>query len=454
MRWIALLPPTAPELLPAHAQELQGLQELLGWHALRFSPRVCLQDEAVLVEVSGSTRLFGGLGRLAKQLSSFVYEPNSPPALVLRAQGATSLIALGRLRASRAGPAGLRLPADALPLGTLTLAAAHLGVLERVGCRTWGDLRRLPRAGVARRFGQPLLDALDQAYGEQPESHRWLSLPEVFEARLELHALVENASALLFAAQRLLARLQAWLVARGSGLLALRLVWHLDPRRNGPSTGELVIRTAEASQNMAHASRLIAEHLAHVTLPSPAHSLSLHSLEVAPLVSSSHSLLIQEHKRGDSLAQLTERLSARLGPRQVLRWQPRATHVPERMQRWVTAQTNAQAQGSRSAATPKQQLQQLQPDALLPSWLLATPLKLAVRQDRPLCPGQLSLLVGPQRMEASGWAASGLAMADPLGEKSAMRDYFIAVNEEACLLWIYRERLERASGWYLHGVFV
>ncbi|HYW57237.1 MAG TPA: DNA polymerase Y family protein [Polaromonas sp.] len=448
MRWIALLPPTAPELLPAEARELQ---ELLAWHALRFSPRVCLQDEAVLVEVSGSTRLFGGLGKLAKQLSSFVYEQNSPPSLIPRAQGATSLIAIGRLRASLTAPGGLRLPADVLPLGTLTAARAHLGVLERVGCRTWGDLRRLPRAGVARRFGQPLLDALDQAYGEQPESHRWLSLPEVFEAKLELHALVENAGALLFAAQRLLARLQAWLVARGSGLLALRLVWHLDPRRNGPTTGELVVRTAEASQDMAHASRLIAEHLAHATLPSPAHSLSLHSLEVAPLVSSSHSLLIQEHKRGDSLAQLTERLSARLGPRQVLRWQARATHVPERMQRWIAAQ------GSRSVGTSKQPLQQfsqLQPDALLPSWLLATPLKLAVRQDRPLCPGPLNLLAGPQRLETSGWAACGLALAEPLGEQAAMRDYFIAVNEEACLLWIYRERLARASGWYLHGVFV
>ncbi len=162
------------------------------------------------------------------------------------------------------------------------------------------------------------------------------------------------------------------------------------------------------------------------------------------MASASHSLLMQEHKRGDSLAQLTERLSARLGPKQVLRWQARATHVPERMQRWVAAQ------GSRSAAM---QQQRLQPEALMPSWLLDTPLKLAVQQDRPLCPGQLSLLAGPQRLETSGWAASSLALTQPQGEGAAMRDYFIAINEEACLLWIYRERLARASGWYLHGVF-
>ena len=440
MRWIALLPPSAPELLPGQ------VQELLAWHALRFSPRVCLLDEAVLVEVSGSVRLFGGLGSLAKQLASFTCEQNGLPAPIQRAQGATSLIAIGRLRTSLNLASALRCPADALPLTALTAAGPHLGVLKRVGCRHWGDLRRLPRAGVARRFGQPLLDALDQAYGEQPESLRWLSLPEVFEARLELNALVENAGALLFAAQRLLTRLQAWLVARGSGLLALRLVWHLDPRRNGPATGERVIRMAEAAQNMGHASRLIAEHLAHVRLPAPVHSLSLSSLETVPLASGSHSLLMQEHKRGDSLAQLIERLSARLGPAQVVRWQPCATHVPERMQRWVAAL------GSRSvcAATAAQQLQA---DALLPTWLLDTPLKLAVSQDRPLYPGLLTLLAGPQRLETSGWAAYSLASAAPQGESAVLRDYFIAVNEQASLLWIYRERLARSSGWYLHGIF-
>ena len=437
MRWIALLPPATLEAAAAQ------LQEQLAWHALRFSPRVCALDEAVLLEVSGSLRLFGGLGPLVQQLTQFQFEENQAPALLRRAQGATSLIALGRLRASLQQADALRWPADRLPLSALSAAAPHLAVLERVGCRNWGDVRRLPRAGVARRFGPQLLDALDQAYGEQPESLRWLSLPEVFEARLELNALVENANALLFSAQRLLTRLQSWLVARGSGLLAFKLVWHLDPRRGQAASGELVVRMAEAAQDLAHAGRLLAEQLAQLRLPAPVHSLSLLSLELAPLAKVSHGLLQQEGKRGDSLGQLVERLSARLGPAQVLRWQPCASHVPERMQRWVSAQ----AQSSRVSAAA------VQPDALLPAWLLETPLKLALSQDRPLCPGRLSLLAGPQRLETSGWAGSNLALAAPQGEPAALRDYFIASNEQGSLLWIYRERLARASGWYLHGIF-
>lgn len=437
MRWIALLPP--PE-----RQAGQTQQELV-WHAMRFSPRVCLLDEAVLVEVSGSERLFGGLRPLLKQLLQF--DPASDHACVVlrHAQGGSALTAVGRLRASLLEPAALRWPADQLPLRVLRAANTHLAVLERVGCRRWGDLRRLPRAGVARRFGQPLLDALDQAYGEQTESHCWLRLPEVFEARLELQALVENAAALLFAAQRLLHKLQAWLLARSSGVLALKLVWFLDPRRHGAASGELVIRMAEAAQTMSHVSRLLAEQLAHVCLPAPVHSLSLCSLEVVPLAPCNHSLLLQEQKHGDSLAQLTERLSARLGPAQVRRWQPSASHVPERMQHWVAAQGSHSFSCAGGPPVPA--------DDLLPTWLLQTPLELALSQDRPLYGGRLTLLAGPQRLETSGWAISGLAQLQPQGEAAALRDYFVAINSQASLLWIYRERLVSSSAWYLHGVF-
>ena len=97
---------------------------------------------------------------------------------------------------------------------------------------------------------------------------------------------------------------------------------------------------------------------------------------------------------------------------------------------------------------------------LYPTWLLATPLKLAVRQDRPLYQGPLTLLVGPQRLEA-GWWGSGAAVKNVV----TLRDYFVARSAQAGLLWIYRERLtadrqsadqaaERSgSHWYLQGLF-
>lgn len=67
MRWIALQAcitcDSAPALIDAAAA-----QRALGCIALGFTPRVALVDEAVLMEVADSLRLFGGLARLAQRL--------------------------------------------------------------------------------------------------------------------------------------------------------------------------------------------------------------------------------------------------------------------------------------------------------------------------------------------------------------------------------------------------
>ena len=463
MQWIALLPPAPLETgAPPGALMQAGLQQALGWLALRFTPRVSLLDEAVLLEVSASIRLFGGLPNLqallAQSAAVLLAVPSCGPPL--QAQGSTSLVALGRLRAAQSDAAWLKAPPARLPLHALSAAREHLGVLERIGCRTWGDLKRLPRDGVARRFGAPLLDALDRARGHKPETPLWLSLPEVFDEKLELPAHLETTEALMPGIDHLLARLHAWLLARQSGLLALRLTWHLDPRRDLPPRGEQVVRTARAMQDLSHLRRLLVEHLARVSLPAPVHSVSLCSLEVEVLQdaqAASASLLIEECRLGASVGELVERLSARLGAPQVRSCQPQADHRPEHMQSWVAAQPalarparmgRARRQGAAAGVTHPAFIG----EALYPTWLLAVPIRLVVRAHRPVYQGPLKLLAGPQRLETSGWSAGQGAGQD--ARAPAMRDYFIARSEQAGLLWIYRERPTGDSiDWYLHGVF-
>jgi hypothetical protein len=276
--WIALRISTtteagsAPSVLDAAA-----LQRAVASLALGLTPRVALVDEAVLMDVTGSLRLFGGLARLmqllAERLAVF-FEENGQQAEIRRAQGATSLIALGRLRLLEEGGATVKKRVADLPMHTLTAARPHLGVLERIGCRSWDDLLRLPRDGVARRFGAELLEALDRARGSAADDYVWLVLPEHFEEKLELNALVTHAPALMAGVERLLAHLHAWLLGRQSGLCALKITWHLDKRRDVPPTGELEVRTAQPAQDLRHVARLISEHLAQQKLPAPVHSLT------------------------------------------------------------------------------------------------------------------------------------------------------------------------------------
>ena len=476
MHWIALrLQPEplscagAKVSLAPDAARLADPVTALGWWALQFTPKVAWVDGALVLEVSASERLFGGRRGLIQRL----FKEKMPLAPVNRSQGATSLIAIARLhsRGQRA-----RHP-DELPLAALAAARAHLATLQTMGCTRWGQLRALPRAGVARRFGAALVDALDQAYGLRPDVYPWLQLPEVFEARLDLAARVESAPALMFGARRLLGQLQVWLQLRQQGVLGLALGWELEGARRavmqtesahaaGDAPGaalasglpdQLVIRSAQATRDMGHLQRLLAEHLARVTLSAPAQMLWLRALETAPLGGASASLLPDDVPLGDSLQQLTERLSARLSPQAVMRVQPWSDHRPERMQVWQACMTGAKnatySIANKVHSTGAICIFEHKSGVFYPTWLLAEPLRLAVQQQVPQYQGALTLLAGPQRLETGWWTQGGRL---ERANAAALRDYYVARSQQAQLLWIYRERLnarQSQSHWYLHGLF-
>jgi protein ImuB len=404
---------------------------------LSFTPRVAAVDEAILLEAGASERLFGGRRLLLRRLLK------ETPGLQVAgwADGPSAGVALSLLRMKQQGlPLPGEVPQD-LPLATLTAAREHLPTLERIGCTTFGALRSLPRAGVSRRFGAGLLQALDCAWGDRPERFPWLELPERFDQRAELVSLATSASDLMVAAQHLLTLLQLWLQARNLGVLALELEWTLDLRRlDGkplPPNERMELRTAQPTQDMHHLRRLASEQLARFCLAAPANHLRLRTLQTVPWGGLTTSLLPEDHKPGERLHQLVERLSVRLGEDNVIRPQACADHRPENMQRWVPARTP----GAAAAVKPKE-------DALFPPWLLREPLRLQVKGDKPCYQGPLQLLTRARRLEAGWW--------DTQLQQPVLRDYFIARSEQAGLLWIYRERMaadqDRAQ-WFLHGLY-
>jgi protein ImuB len=432
MFWVALQP------------SLEDERAAWSWRALQFTPRVTQVGDALLMEISGSERLFGGRRLLLERLMA------SGQALEVAhwARAPTSLLALALLKLKQQGrPIPTQLP-DGLPLDALEAATRHVATLSRTGCNTWGQLRALPRSGVARRFGGELLDALDCAYGERPESYPWTVVPEVFDMKVELPALATSAPELMWTAQRLLSQLQVWLQARHHGVLGFELEWTLDLKRldgvNLPMHEQLVIRTAQPTQDMAHLRRLAGENLDRATLCAPVNHLRLRSLETQPWAGASRSFLPEDNVKGDKLHQFVERVSARLGEHNVVVPTTRSDHRPERMQAWVPA---------RGAAPAKERFRSAPvPEALYPTWLLPEPVQLEVHKSQPHLGGPLHRITRPYRVETGWWE----------GGKPALRDYFIARSEEMGLVWIYRERplqlargLEKAKefDWYLQGLY-
>lgn len=453
MLWIALRPPAPPDASSRAHEPAQPSpeQQALAWWALSFSPRVCVLEEAVLLEAGASLRLFGGQRALLQRLRDELALAGGTGLAV----ASTALAALALLRTLPPGGETTPVPAvsctvrrlgamlDALPLAHLSAAHAQEDVLARLGCRTLGDVRSLPRGGVSRRFGAALLEALDRAYARRPEAFEWIELPEQFSVRLEFNGRIEVAEGMLFGARRLLGQLASWLLARQRGVLAITLHWEHDLVRRGElHNGHLDVRTAEATRDITHLARLLSEHLARLTLPAPVQAIRLDATETEALQTTSASLLPEEVRKGEPLQQLIERLSVRLGAERVQRGQLLADHRPQHMQVWAPAGENAVS--SKALALPKHlQLQ--------PPWILREPLRLAMQGERPLYQGQLHMLAGPERLESGWWSL--LSAAEAEGEELALRDYFVARSPQAGLLWVYRRRSAGEPAWYLQGVY-
>jgi protein ImuB len=435
MLWSALKLPSPDEPLPS----TDAARQALAVWALQFTPRVAIAEEAVLLEVAASLRLFGGQVALRERLWPGAQELGA--TALAWAPNALAALALARAGVEDGLGAPLAALLDPLPLTVLSALRAHRMTLYHIDCRTLGDVRRLPRAGLARRFDAALLRALDQAYGHAPQTHPWVVLPERFDVRLELPHRVDEAAAMLFGARRLLLQLAAWLAARHLGTTAFTLHWAHDAMRSrgAGEGGQLTVRTAEPTRAVDHLSRLLAEHLSQVTLAAPVGDLRLTADEVRSLPQLSVSWLPDDAEGQEPLVHVLERLSARLGEARVLRPLLCEDHRPEYAARWQPVGKPLPS-GARTVPPPAWPQ---------PALLLEQPLRLPVIAHRPQHQGELQLLLGPQRVEGGWWdrdEASGQT-------RHAVRDYWVARSAKTGLLWVFQTRLADEPAWYLHGFF-
>jgi len=430
MLWAALRIPSDNATPPTDAQ-----RHLATW-ALQFTPKVAHLEEAVVMDVEASTRLFGG----KRALRDRVFAESKELGCAGLAWASNSLAALCLARAGIENGFKRPLPEllDALSLDVLTATHVHATTLGHIGCKLLGDLRRLPRGGVTHRFGKPLLIALDQAYGSVPLAHDWLPPPEDFHARLELMARVELAAALLAGARLLLLQLCGWLASRHAGVTAITFGWAHDTMRakHVEATGALTVRTAIPTRDIEHLERLLAERLAHIELEAPAGEVMLTATEVVKLEERSASFLPDVVNRKESRALLRERIAARIGPENLQRPVLLEDHRTEWTQHWLPVDQ----QPPKRKAKP--------PPFPAPTCVLDEPLPLAVRNHRPHFQGPLKLLLGPHLAEGGWWHRVGEGAAQD--HKHVRRDYYLAMNAHAGFLWVFKEGKEK---WFLHGSF-
>ena len=215
MLWVALHFPQLRRqaLSRGHAPpepEREALAAVAAW-ACQFTPRVSLEPpQALLMEVEGSLRYFGGRWKFLARLRAGL----TPPRLRSAASRKR------RRRAPRSGwRAAMAARLEALPVAVTGLAPEALALLANLGIRTVGGLLRLPREGLARRFGPgPARGDRPGLRHGRPSRANSSCRRRASAARLELPAPVMQAENALFAARRLLAQMEGFLAARQAGV--------------------------------------------------------------------------------------------------------------------------------------------------------------------------------------------------------------------------------------------
>jgi len=420
------------------AQE-DGARQAVALALLQYTPQVAEDEEATLImDVGASLTLFGGIHALCARvradvrLLGFTVSLASSPT----ARGAWLLAKAGAGRALRMESLVRRL--DRLAVLLAPPARAYAAWFEGIGCTTLGELRRLPRPGLQRRCGGALLELLDAAYGLSPELYEWIAPPETFHARLELFDRIDDADLLLAGARRLLLQLVGWLCARQLAVERITLKLEHERGRVARPPTCIEIALAEPAWRDEHLVRLLKERLAKLVLDAPVIGLALEAAQVQPMAPLSDSLFPEPGGTEDDRMRMLELVAARLGADNVLQPLLKADYRPEQANAWVPVQQKV-ADKARETRLP--------PDVMAlprPTWILAKPIALLMRNHRPFYGSPLRMASNPERIEAGWWNGP------------QTRDYFIAEGQDHTLYWVYRERIgadDEEPRWFLHGLF-
>lgn len=413
---VALAP--AVRLRQRNPGEERRQMQLRAGRALQFTALVsCSHEQALLLEIQGSERLFGGRARLLQEVRRAFLDA--------RCHMACAPTPLGALCLARGGGADdasqdFRQQFSALPLPALPITEATLLRLQELGLQSVGDCLRLPRQGLRLRF-RDLMDLLDRALGQVADPQSPYVPPLRFDERLDLPSPLATLPDLTSALGILLRRLETMLSDHAAAMEVMEL--HLAHEHRTPTV--LSLRLIQPQSRCRDLVSLWREQLGAHRLPEAVHalrlvapSLSTRTLEGATLFAG-----FREEK-GDT--RWIDRLRARLA-RRVWGLGQVADHRPEHAWRYREIDTPGVAVSGAEGRRPL--------------WLLPAPERLTVTGGQVSYRGvSLQVQQWPERIEGGWWTRS-----------QVHRDYFVADSRDGRRLWIFCDRI--SGFWFLHGVF-
>ena len=367
-----------------------------------------------------------------------------------------------------------------LPLAALGLDQKTVADMARAGLRRIGDVALRPRAPITARFGALPVARLDEIRGlRRPRSRRAFPAPD-FAAERRFASPIATVEAIEISLRKLADDLVVLLERQAKGARRIELsLYRVDGAVRRIAVG------ASRPLNEARAIvRLFAEKLAspdedEIDAGFGVDLMRLSCLTAEPLAPSQSEIeRAHEAERARALADLIDRLSARLGARAVTRRELVEAHLPEQAETatpvtWRGAQGTGGGpspaspvgrgasfdalRGRRRRATPDSRARSVGPAPARPLRLFVRPEPIEAMAEVPDGPPlrfrwrrvlhDVAAIEGPERIAPPWWRRDG----------GPTRDYFRAEDSQGRRFWLYREGLfgreTTRPKWFVHGVF-
>jgi len=416
---------------------LNGLAE---W-ALRYSPVVAtdIAGSGLILDITGCAHLWGSerayLKDITNRLRGSGYNVRAAAADTVGT--AWAICRYGRITPV-IDPQTQKQALATLPPAALRLDDAVLERMSKLGFYQIGSFIDMPRQVLRRRFGQQLLNRMDQALGAMQENIVPIVPIEPYQERLPCLEPIRTAPAIEIALRTLLQALCAKLAGEGKGI---RKAVFKGFRMDG-ALQSIEIGTNSASCNLEHLFKLFQLKITSLR-PDLGFELFILEAPVTEELDAVQKTLWSVSGSGDmtEIAELLDRLTGRGGMDIVHRYLPDEHYWPERSIKTAASLTEQPSCAWRT-------------DRPRPVSLLAAPELIQVAAPVPDYPPMLfrykgivhhiTKADGPERIEQEWWMAQG-----------EHRDYYVLEDDKGRRYWVFRSGHynQEHSAWYLHGFF-
>jgi protein ImuB len=446
-------------------QDARALDHIAAW-CERFTPVVVVDPpDGLFLDITGCGHLFGDEAALRDLIvTRLAAQGFAARASLAPTPGAAWALARYSPQ-GRGEDAGLLHALAPLPVAALRLEEDSATLLRRLGLKTIGQLFAAPRSSFTARAGERAMLRLDQALGRAAEALTpRRPPPPVFAQRRFLEPLF-TIETLLIATEHLCGDIIEKLDIRGAGARRCRLhLFGVDGRDRAIEIG-----VSRPERDVKALLRLFREKLdraaEHLDAEFGIEAARLDVVQLQRIESAPRTLAAVEEGQASSekIAALVDVLSARLGPKRVLRPKFNEVHQPEKAGAWRAALTSLleEAAAERPSATLR---------------AIALPSKESAPRDSvPRRP--LTLFSRAQPIEAIATVPDGPPIrfrwrrmlrevvraegperisGDWLGG-APTRDYYRVEDKDGRRYWLYREGLygegDEAPRWFVQGLF-